>query len=169
MREGRRASAPFPPPRFFKSETTMNIMVWFNWKKMTLRRELKTNFILEFPVYRSAFGTQDDGKAKTRCDSQTTVNSWQLTGYNSCYEGQDKIKNNSIINITQTKGNTDENAGKRRTVKVRNTSPSSLGSQKQGWWLSSEQGQLKEKLFITILKRQNTMETPEVFSVNRNV
>jgi hypothetical protein len=36
----------------------MNIMVLFNWKKMALRRELKTNFILEFPAYRSAFGTQ---------------------------------------------------------------------------------------------------------------
>jgi hypothetical protein len=48
MRKGRRASAPFPPPRFFESETMMNILVLFNWKKMALRRELKTNFILEF-------------------------------------------------------------------------------------------------------------------------
>jgi hypothetical protein len=50
MRKGRRASAPFPPPRFFESETMMNILVLLNWKKMALRRELKTNFILEFPM-----------------------------------------------------------------------------------------------------------------------
>ena len=60
-----------------------------------------------------------------------------------------------------------ENAGKRRTIEIRNASPSSLGSQKQGWQLSSEQGQLEENCF-TILTRENIMETPEVFSVNRN-
>jgi hypothetical protein len=71
MRKGRRASAPFPPPRFFECETMMNNMVLFNWKKMALRRELKTNFISEFPM----------GKPRrdTIRKQQLSVNNEQLT------------------------------------------------------------------------------------------
>ena len=82
MRKGRRVSAPFPPPRFFECETMMNNMVLFNWKKMALRRELKTNFILEFPAYRSAFGMQA-GRWESQDEMRFANNGYRLSVNNA--------------------------------------------------------------------------------------
>ena len=80
-----------------------------------------------------------------------------------------KVKrDNKMIIETKIERTVYESATKQRAIEVRNASPTSLGSRKQGWWLSSEQGQLKENSSLKN-RRRNTLEMPEVFSDSRNV